>query len=433
MGSAVCRAGVGALGGLSLASGLVTTGVSVAIVIALVAGWWGTRSFARLTRLIAPLLSIPHAAAAFGLAFLIAPSGWLMRLFSPWATGMSRPPDLLIVHDTYGLAMMAGLVGKEVPFLLLMVLAALPQTQNAKLMQVTGSLGYGRVAGWIKAVFPQIYRQIRLPVLAVVAYASSVVDVALILGPTTPAPLAVRLVGWMADPDIAMRFMASAGPVMALQHPPENAGLDLAQIRIDLAGTKLVSVNLHIAPGQVATVMGPSGSGKSTLLAFVGGFLDPAFTATGHVVLNGADITHRRAHARRLGILFQDDLLFPHLSVARNLMFAIPANIRGRQRRHIAEAALAQVGLEGLGPRDPATLSGGQRARVALMRVLLAEPWALLLDEPFSRLDADRRTQIRELVFSLARGRQLPVLLVTHDPLDAKAAGGVVARVGEEP
>ena len=139
-----------------------------------------------------------------------------MRLFSPWATGVVRPPDLLIVHDTYGLAMMAGLVGKEVPFLLLMVLAALPQTQNARLVQVTGSMGYGRVAGWMKAVFPQVYRQIRLPVLAVVAYASSVVDVALILGPTTPAPLAVRLVGWMADPDLAMRFKASAGAVLQL-------------------------------------------------------------------------------------------------------------------------------------------------------------------------------------------------------------------------
>ncbi|MFV2092898.1 MAG: ABC transporter permease [Hyphomicrobiales bacterium] len=208
--------GLGISVALALASGLVTTAVSVVIVIALVAGWWGTPSFARLRHLVSPLLSIPHAAAAFGLAFLIAPSGWLMRLFSPWATGLDRPPDLLIVNDAYGLAMMAGLVGKEVPFLLLMVIAALPQTKAAHLTQVTSSLGYGRVAGWMKAVFPQVYRQIRLPVLAVVAYASSVVDVALILGPTTPAPLAVRLVGWMGDPDIAMRFKASAGALLQL-------------------------------------------------------------------------------------------------------------------------------------------------------------------------------------------------------------------------
>lgn len=201
-------------------------------------------------------------------------------------------------------------------------------------------------------------------------------------------------------------------------------GLVLDQVRIRLQGRSLVDLSLAVEPGKVITVMGPSGSGKSSLLAYIGGFLDPGFQAEGRVVLSGRDITGLPAQQRHVGILFQDDLLFPHLSVAGNLAFALPQKIKGtRARRESADAALDEIGLAGMGDRDPATLSGGQRARVALMRVLLSDPEALLLDEPFSKLDMARRQQIRELVFSKARERDLPVLLVTHDPADAEAAG----------
>jgi putative thiamine transport system permease protein len=201
---------------ISLAAGLVTTAVSLGMVMLFVAGWAGTRIFSRIQHLVSPLLSVPHAAAAFGLAFLIAPSGMIARIASPWLTGWERPPDLLIVNDPMGLSMMAGLVVKEIPFLLLIALAALPQVDLLRTRALAASLGYGRIAGFLHGVWPPLYRQMRLAVFAVIAFATSVVDVAAILGPTTPAPLAVRLVGWMNDPELSMRFFASAGALFQL-------------------------------------------------------------------------------------------------------------------------------------------------------------------------------------------------------------------------
>ena len=198
---------------------------------------------------------------------------------------------------------------------------------------------------------------------------------------------------------------------------------------IALHGRTLLRVRARVPAGGVLTLMGPSGSGKSSLVAWLGGFLDPAFSARGHAIVDGEDVTALPASGRRMGILFQDPLLFPHLSVEGNLLFALPADVPRRERRSHAARALEQAGLEGFGPRDPATLSGGQRARVALMRTLLARPRALLLDEPFSKLDADLRQQVRGFVFDTARARDLPVLLVTHDEADAEAAGGEVVRL----
>jgi len=126
-------------------------------------------------------------------------------------------------------------------------------------------------------------------------------------------------------------------------------------------------------------------------------------------------------------MLFQDALLFPHLSVAGNLAFGLPADVRDRrERRRLVDAALAEAGMDNFGDRDPATLSGGQQARIALFRALLSRPRALLLDEPFSKLDAGLRQRIRGFVFEHAKARNLPVLLVTHDRADAEAAGGPI-------
>ncbi|WP_439497214.1 ATP-binding cassette domain-containing protein [Bosea sp. (in: a-proteobacteria)] len=205
--------------------------------------------------------------------------------------------------------------------------------------------------------------------------------------------------------------------------------LVLSRIVIRLGPVALIDgLDLVIAPGTVATVMGPSGSGKSSLLAYVAGFLDRRiFQASGVVSIDNADVTTLKPQQRGLGLLFQDDLLFPHLSVAGNLLFALPETVRGRtERRAQVDEALASADLAGFGERDPATLSGGQRARVALMRVLISRPRALLLDEPFSKLDSVLRDQFRAMVFEQARRRALPVLMVTHDPQDAEAAGGPV-------
>ncbi|WP_439561018.1 ABC transporter permease [Roseinatronobacter sp.] len=201
---------------LSVTTGVAATALSLVLTIFIVAAWQGTRSFNWITRALAPLLALPHAAAAFGLAFLVAPSGWMARAVSPTLTGWDRPPDLLIVNDPWGLALIAGLVIKEVPFLLLMTLAALGQTDSLRSQLVARSLGYGRVTGWLKTVLPRVYPQIRLPVYAVLAYSMSVVDVALILGPTRPPTLAVQILEWMTRPDLSMRFQAAAGAVLQL-------------------------------------------------------------------------------------------------------------------------------------------------------------------------------------------------------------------------
>jgi putative thiamine transport system ATP-binding protein len=209
-------------------------------------------------------------------------------------------------------------------------------------------------------------------------------------------------------------------------------GLELKGVRVALNGTELIpQTSLTVRPGEVVTVMGPSGSGKSSLLAYLCGTLARVFQAEGEVWINGVEVTRWPVERRQIGILFQDDLLFPHMTVGENLLFAIPRSIqRRRHRRELMRQALAEAGLDGTEARDPATLSGGQRARVALMRTLLARPRAVLLDEPFSKLDEELKASIRGFVFGHVRAQGLPTLMVTHAAEDAQAAGGPVMHVG---
>lgn len=187
--------------------------------------------------------------------------------------------------------------------------------------------------------------------------------------------------------------------------------------------TLLRDLRLDVPPGRILTLMGPSGSGKSSVLAAIAGTLGrvaenaEALRFEGHVHLNGHDLSRTPTAQRGIGLLFQDPLLFAHLTVAENLLFAVPPGPR-MQRQAAVQQALAEADLAGYGERDPATLSGGQRARVALMRALLAQPKALLLDEPFSRLDAALRDQFRAFVFEHIRARTIPAVLVTHDRAD---------------
>lgn len=264
--------------GLSLATGLTATAGALGTVALFLAACHGTAAFRAARRLLSPLLSVPHAAAALGLAFLVVPSGWLVRLVSPELTGLVTPPDYLVVHDRFGLTMVGGLIAKEIPFLFLMAVAALPQVEFRRDLWIAESFGYGRMAGWLYIVFPQVYRQIRLPVLAVLAYSVSVVDVAIILGPTTPPPLAVLLLDWMNDPDLAMRLKASAGAVLQLGIAGLAAVLWLALERLaSFAGTAALARGLRFvhdgalrfaAAGATFAAMGATAAGLALLAAW---------------------------------------------------------------------------------------------------------------------------------------------------------------------
>lgn len=199
---------------LSLATGLASTALSVALTGLILAAAFGGRALRVAERVLAPLLAVPHAAAALGLAILIAPSGLVLRALSPWATGYEWPPNVALVNDPYGLALIAGLVVKEVPFLFLMALAALPRLQPAERVAVARSLGYGRMRAFAHAVWPLLYRQIRLPVLAVLAFAASVVDMALVLGPTQPPTLGVRVLELSQAADVDRWAVGSAAALL---------------------------------------------------------------------------------------------------------------------------------------------------------------------------------------------------------------------------
>lgn len=207
--------------------------------------------------------------------------------------------------------------------------------------------------------------------------------------------------------------------------------LTLKGISLRVAGKTLLGpVDAEILPGQILSIVGRSGTGKSSMLAFLCGVLPAAFSTSGRVLIDGEDLSALPPERRGFGILFQDDLLFPHLSVAGNLAFGLRrTGVPATERDHLIAAALASFDLKDFGPRDPATLSGGQRARVSLLRTLLSEPKALLLDEPFAHLDDETRGSIRTLVFEEVRRRKLPTVLVTHDAEDVGAALGPVIRL----
>lgn len=203
-----------------------------------------------------------------------------------------------------------------------------------------------------------------------------------------------------------------------------NTGLHVEIDRLGTATQTLVQgMRLQVPAGEILTLMGPSGCGKSSVLAAIAGTLSSVSEGlqplqfAGRVQLDGRDLTSLPTHLRGVGLLFQDALLFPHMTVAENLLFAVPDGPKALRMARVQQA-LHEADLQGLGERDPSTLSGGQRARVALMRALLAEPQALLLDEPFSKLDATLRAQLRPWVFAYVRERCIPVVLVTHDRED---------------
>ncbi|MDO6534106.1 ATP-binding cassette domain-containing protein [Alteromonas stellipolaris] len=202
----------------------------------------------------------------------------------------------------------------------------------------------------------------------------------------------------------------------------------------------LLSLDEVINPGEVLSIMGPSGSGKSTLLNAIAGQLTAPFSMTGSIYINDRCIDDMPAHKRGVGVLYQDPLLFEHMTVGQNIAFALPADAlnkkaRGEkgspkgQREQQVRDMLDEVGLSDLQHRPVQTLSGGQQARIALLRTLAASPSVVLLDEPFSKLDAATKTQMRTWVFGQLKARGLPTLLVTHDSEDVEAAQGHLIEI----
>ncbi|TDO99929.1 ABC transporter permease [Marinomonas balearica] len=199
---------------LSVFTGVMVTIMSVWLSISLVAITYQTQWYKRLQSLLSPILSVPHASIAIGLLFLLSPSGWLLRIISPELTGFLRPPNWITVQDPFGLTLTLALIIKETPYLLFVVAAAIYQLKPSQTLETCQSLGYSRLTTWRKILLPQLYPLIRLPILIVLSFSLTVVDMALIIGPNTPTTFAVLLLSWFNDSDLSYRYVASAGAIM---------------------------------------------------------------------------------------------------------------------------------------------------------------------------------------------------------------------------
>jgi putative thiamine transport system ATP-binding protein len=180
----------------------------------------------------------------------------------------------------------------------------------------------------------------------------------------------------------------------------------------------LKGLSFSVSSGQVVTLMGPSGSGKSSILNYIAGALPAGLVGSGALFLDDLQIDQLKIIDRKVGILFQDDLLFPHLTVGQNLLFGLRQNASKADRLKNIQDTLTKAQLGEYNERMPSSLSGGQRARVSLLRTLLSKPKLILLDEPFSKLDKLLRSSFRDFVFSEIRAQNIPCLLVTHDADD---------------
>jgi putative thiamine transport system permease protein len=436
---------------LSLGAGFAATAISLGLVVLICAGWAGTRTFGMIERLLSPLLSVPHAAAAFGLAFLIAPSGWIARALSPGLTGWEQPPDLLILQDPAGLSLIFGLVTKEVPFLLLMTLAALGQVRPGQSLRVAQALGYGRVTGWLKVVFPLVYRQIRLPVYAVLAFSMSVVDVAIILGPNTPPTLAVQVVRWMSDPDLTLRFQAAAGAVLQLGLVLVGLGLwRLLEIAVARAGRAWIARGGRgrrgaghalrlgaLVLGALAALAVIAGLGGQVVWSFAGLWQFPDLLPDGFTLRNWD------RHGPRLAAPAAETLLIAGAATGLALLLTL-ASLEAEHRHGLRPATRAlwllylplivpQVAfLMGFQTLSILARVDGGRVAVILAHLVFVLPYVFLsLSDPWRAWDARQDTVARALGAGPDRvlwAVRLPMLL---RPVLIAAAVGFAVSVGQ--
>lgn len=201
--------------------------------------------------------------------------------------------------------------------------------------------------------------------------------------------------------------------------------LELSHVEVIKDNTRIFSIDTTVNPGEVLSVIGPSGVGKSTLLNAISGQLDGVFRLKGDIRLAGESLLALPTYKRRVGLMFQDPLLFDHLNVAQNIVFGMTdSKDSKRTKLDRAVTLLEQVNMGQMAQRRVNSLSGGQQSRVALLRTLVSNPRVLLMDEPFSKLDKALRDQIREWVFARVKAEGIPAVMVTHDDEDVAAANG---------
>ena len=208
------------------------------------------------------------------------------------------------------------------------------------------------------------------------------------------------------------------------------AMLEIRGLKFGYEETLVSNLSFTVKPGEMVLIHGPSGCGKSTLLSLISGTHSSDVNWTGKIMLFGEDISHRPPHYRSIGLMYQDPLLFPHLTVEENLAFGLAPSFKGRQRKNMITEALVASGLSGFEKRDPYSLSGGQSSRVALMRSLLAAPKALLLDEAFSGLDTALRGQFGQFVALQLQEKNIPAVLVSHNESDSEFTSGEILHLG---
>jgi putative thiamine transport system permease protein len=429
--------GLGRAVAVALGSGMLAVALSFLLAMAVCACLSGSRAFLWVTRALSPLLAAPHAAAAFGLAFLIAPSGWVARALSPWATGWARPPDWLIVNDPLGLALTAGLALKETPFLLLMTLAALPQADAARAALTARALGRGPAAAWVAAALPRVYPQIRLPVYAALAYGVSAVDMALILGPTAPPTLAVQTLLWANDPDLSRRFTAAAaatlqiglaGFVIGLWRLGEMAAARVGRRWIEAGGRGGGEAPLRAAAlAGAALVAGTAALGLAALAAWsvAGLWTFP------HVLPDALTLRHWAGAAPGLWPAAGATLAVGLASTALGLALAIGALAAGARLWLVWVPLLAPQTAFLMGLQTLLLSAGaveGAGAVIAAHAVFVAPYVALSLAEPWRALDPRLALAARALGAGAARvfwAVRLPMLL--RAVLTAAAVGFAVS------
>ena len=177
-------------------------------------------------------------------------------------------------------------------------------------------------------------------------------------------------------------------------------------------------LNIKVNNGKILTIFGSSGIGKSSLINIIAGVYESNLLFTGDIILNNKKITNTLPEKRKIGLLLQDGVLFPHLSVEQNLIFGIKKSLTNKEKYLLINEHLIKANMEGFENRYPNTLSGGQKSRVACLRAILSEPDALLLDEPFSSIDPEQRNSFRLFVVNQIREKKIPCILVTHDESD---------------